>query len=245
MRSLRLSNLLLLGTLLLWLPARAGDNAAVYRQSYAILLKGSLAGSETVTESIDGAGNILSSSDHEIFISDGIETKRMAFATKMQMAKNTYAPITYSYKYTTGDEGDFYEVTVKNAQILRKLTRNGHASEVTVPFLPNTVIVDFNVYHQYDYVLRQYDVTKGGRQVFRNFVPLIGTDIPLAITSLGEGELKLGNGAIAVSNYRIEFTGIAGGTLSVDKNRRLVRLVLPTQDLEVVRKDLLPADAGN
>ena len=45
---------------------------------------------------------------------------------------------------------------------------------------------------------------------------------------------------MAVTSYSVEFVGIAGGTLSVDKNERLVRLVIPAQDLEVVRKDLLP-----
>jgi hypothetical protein len=175
-------------------------------------------------------------------MTDGLETKRMAFATRMQLAKNTYAPMSYSYKYIAGDAGDSYEVTVKNGQIKRTLTRSGHANEATVPFRANTVILDFNVYHQYDYLVRQYDGSKGGRQLFNDFVPLIGADISLAVTSLGDSELKLENGSIEVINYRIEFVGIAGGTLSVGKNKRLVRLVMPTQDLEVVRKDLLPAN---
>ena len=74
---------------------------------------------------------------------------------------------------------------------------------------PNTVILDFNVYHQYDYLVRRYDAAKGGRQLFSDFVPLIGNDIPLAVTSIGEAELKFEKGSMAVSNYRVEFVGIA------------------------------------
>ncbi len=48
-----------------------------------------------------------------------------------------------------------------------------------------------------------------------------------------------------MSNYKIEFVGISGGSLSVDKNGRLVRLVIPNQDLEVLRKDLLPAKSSD
>lgn len=234
----------------LWFPgaflcataAVAADNATAYAQSYIIAIKGTIAGSETVTETIDAAGNILSSSDHEIFVTDELGTKRMAFTTKMQLAKSTYKPISYSYRYTTVEGGDSYEVAVKDGQIKRTLTRNGHTSEAMVPFQANTVILDFNVYHQYDYLVRQYDSVKGGRQLFNDFVPLIGNDIPVALTSIGDGELQFENGTLAVSNYKVEFVGIAAGNLSVDKDRRLVRLVMPTQDLEVVRKDLVPGN---
>lgn len=239
MKWIRAMGLLLLDAAICAMPACAGDNAPAYAEAYTIVIKGSIAGSERVTETLDSAGNILSVSDHEIFMTDGLGTKRMAFATKMLLAKNTYAPISYSYKYTTGENSDSYEVAIKGGQIKRTLTRNGHSSEVTAPFHANTVILDFNVYHQYDYLVRQYDSTKGGRQLFSDFVPLIGNDISFALTALGEGDLKFENGSLAVSNYKIEFVGIAGGTLSMDKNKRLVRLLIPAQDLEVVRKDLL------
>jgi hypothetical protein len=245
MKCMKVLNLLLLGTLFLGLTAEASDAVPVYEQSYTILIKGSIAGSEKVTETINEAGSILSASDHEIFVTDTLGVKRMTFATKMQLAKSTYTPISYSYKYTSGDAGDFYDVAVKGAQIKRTLSRKGHISEVTVPFQTNTVILDFNVYHQYDYVVRQYDGNKGGRQVFSDFVPLIGNDISFALTSLGSGELNSANGSMTVSNYRVEFVGVATGILSVDKNKRLVRLLIPTQDLEVVRADLLPAGNKN
>ena len=226
--------------LLCALPAGAGDTAPVYSQSYAILIKGELAGIENVSETVNETGDVLSASEHEIYVSDSLGTKRMAFATKMHLAKTSYVPVSYSYKYTSGDLGDSYEVAVKGALIRRTLTRSGRTSEATAPVQPNTVILDFNVYHHYDYLVRRYDAVKGGRQIFSDFVPLIGNDIKLALTSMGDTELKYEKGSMAVSNYTVEFVGIAGGTLSVDKNRRLVRLVIPAQDLEVVRKDLLP-----
>ncbi len=242
MRPMKFANFFWLGMLAFCtLPVGAADKAPVYTQSYAVLIKGELAGNENVTETVNEAGDVLSASEHEIYVSDGLGTKRMAFATKMQLAKKTYAPVSYSYKYTSGDAGDSYEVTIKGSLIRRTLTRRGSASEVTAPIQPNTVILDFNVYHHYDYLVRRYDAVKGGRQIFSDFVPLIGNDIQLAMTLMGDTELKYEKGSVAVSSYSVEFVGIGGGTLSVDKNKRLVRLVIPAQDLEVVRKDLLPA----
>jgi hypothetical protein len=224
-------------------PANADPAAEKgYRQTYAILVKGMVAGSEVVTETTDEAGELVSSSEHEMLITDGLETKRMAYSTKMILAKGTFDPLYYSYKFLGGETGDSYDVTVKGAQIKRVLTRNGRTSEVTVPAVPDMVILDFSVYHQYDYLVKKYDTKKGGRQLFANFVPLIGDDIPIALTLLGTEESGPRNVALPISSYKMEFVGKMNGTVWVDQKGRLVRLLLPVQDLEVVRKDLLPPE---
>ena len=221
-------------------PASTSSAASSYSESYAILIKGAPAGSEIVKEQSDSNGDTVSTSDHEILINDGLEAKQMKFSTRMVLAKNTGIPVSYSYWYTSGNTGDSYDVTIKNGQITRVLNRGGRTSEVTVPLLPDMVFVDHNVYHQYDFLVRKYDFKKGGRQTFANFIPVIGNDIPVALTFIGDDKLNLQTGSIQIRNFRIEFVGIWGGTLSVTKEGRLVRLLVPTQDLEVVRRDLLP-----
>ena len=51
---MRFANFFWLGMLVFCaLPAGAGDKAPVYTQSYAILIKGELAGTENVTETVE------------------------------------------------------------------------------------------------------------------------------------------------------------------------------------------------
>jgi len=211
--------------------------AATYSQSYTILINGVPAGSEVVTEKHEG-GNIISSSEHEIFVTDGTETKRMAFVAKTVLSKDSSRPVSYTCRYTSGGSDDSYEVQVDAGHISRTLTRGGHTSEVSVPLRPDTVILDFNVYHQYDHLIRRYDSRKGGRQMFADFLPVIGSDIPIALTSLGSGTIPHPNGMLNVKHFRIEFINIFSGTLSVDEHGRLVRLIIPAQELEVLRSDL-------
>jgi hypothetical protein len=64
--------------------------------------------------------------------------------------------------------------------------------------------------------------------------------VPLALSRLEDTNLENAKGTLPVRNFKIEFVGIWTGTVSTDKSGRLVRLVLRDQDLEVVRKDLLP-----
>jgi len=215
------------------------DAPSSYSESYTILIKGVVAGTENVTEKTNANGEIVSSSEHEMLVSDGVETKRMAFSTRMVLSKSTGMPSSYAYWYTLGNTGDSYEVTIKNGQITRVLNRGGRSSEVKVPFLPDMVFLDFNVYHQYDYLIRRYDTQKGGRQTFPDFLPLIGNDVPVALTYIGDDKLDLKIGTLPIRNFQVEFVGMWGGTLAVNKNGRLVRLVIPSQELEVVRRDLL------
>ena len=68
---------LLPGLLLFAGLVEARDEAPVYSQSYVILIKGAVAGRETVTERIGDGGKTIATSEHEIFITDGLEIKRI------------------------------------------------------------------------------------------------------------------------------------------------------------------------
>ncbi len=139
------------------LPSHSAKEPAPYTQSYSIFIKGVLAGTEKVTEKTEPDGNLLAQSEHDILITDGLETKRMAFTTTMRLAKKSLEPIYYSYKYTSGEAHDFYEVNVKDGRMTRLLSRGGRTTEINVAYQPGEVILDFSVYHQYDYLVRQYD----------------------------------------------------------------------------------------
>ena len=220
----------------------AGETKAAYNQSYSIIIKGSLAGTEKVTETTQKDGSLIAIAEHDILISDGIETKRMAFTTTMQLAKGSLAPIRYSYKYTLGESPDFYDINVKDGQITRILSRGGRTIETTFPSQPGMVILDFSVYHQYDYLVRKYDFKKQGRQSFPNFIPILGTELPVILTYEGNGKFEYPKGSIPVRNFKVEYTGLWSASLSTDSDGRLVHLVAPTQELEVVRTDLMPKE---
>jgi hypothetical protein len=214
--------------------------APSYSQTYRIFIRGVPVGTESVSEITDKNGNLISSGRHEIFVTDGLETRRMSYETETVRARRTLAPMHYSCRYTSGASHDSYEVTVEKGRIHRVLKRGGRSSEVTVALQPGMLILDFSVYQHYDYVAGRYDFKKGGRQSIANFSPVTGADVPIVLTFLKDSDLETPKGSLPVRNFRVDFIGISGGTLSVDKSGRLVRLVVPQQDLEVLRSDLAP-----
>jgi len=214
-----------------------------YAQSYVILINNEPAGTETVVEEKDRSGAVISTSEHELFVYDGMTRNRMVFSTRSVFSKGSRNLQSYSCRYTTGQNGmsgDSYDVSIKNNQITRVLTRNGQTVEVTAPFTRNMVIVDFNVYYQYEHLISRYDRRRRGTQVFENFIPVVGNDIPLKVTLLGDETMRFDGKNIDGSRFRVEFADIHTSTLFVDKNNRLVVLESPAQNLKVIRKDLLP-----
>ena len=215
------------------------ESVPLYFQEYTILIRQALAGGEQVTERLDSDGNLVASSKSEILVTDGLETKRMSFETTMVRSKKDRV-LSYSYRYTSGSSGDGYDVRVKDGKIERILRRSGQTNTVSVPYPANGVLVDYNVYYQYDYLVRRYDEEKGGRQTFANFIPIVGSDLPLMLTRLEDSELRFEKGTIAVKNYKVGLSTIWGGILSMDHNGRIVRLYVENQQIEVIRTDLLP-----
>jgi len=209
-----------------------------YKQTYVILINGEKAGTEAVTEEKDGSGNVVSMSEHELLLDEGSSKNRMVFSTKMVLSKGAKNIKTYVCRYK-GEPGDSYEVSVQNGRITRVLTRNGQPGVVTAPFTSNMVVVDFNVYHHYEYLLRRYDRKKKGIQTFADFIPIIGNDIPIKVTWVGDENLVFGEKTIEASRFIIEFTDIHTVTLYADKDNRLVVLENTAQGLKVIREDLL------
>jgi len=217
-----------------------------YTQTYVIIIDNEISGTETVTEERDKSGAVIYTSEHDLIVIDGQSKNRIAFSTRMVFsrgAKNLQSYVCWYKTGQNGNSGDSYDVTIKDGRISRALTRSGKSMEVSTPFTQNMVIVDFNVYYQYEYLVRRYDRKKRGTQVFSNFIPVIGNDIPLKVTLLGDEKLRFDENdgkIVEVSRYRIESADINTATLFVDKNNRLALLENPAQDLKVIRKDLMP-----
>jgi hypothetical protein len=219
---------------------RQAEPAPLYTQTYAIYIRSTFAGTETVSERLDKDGNRVVTSQHEILIMAPSETNRLAFETTTMFVKDTATPASYSFKYLSGSTKDYYDVTLKAGRITRVISRGGKVSEISTAVPPNMIILDVNVYHQYDLLSRLYDFKKGGRQLFNDFIPPLGTDLPVAITWLEDSTLEWAQGTVPVRNFKIEFVGVRAGNFSTDMKGRLVRLIMREQDLEVVRKDLVP-----
>jgi len=96
---------------------------------------------------------------------------------------------------------------------------------------PQVVILDNNAYHQYEILGRLYDRDKKGTQTFSVLVPQEMTPGTVTVESLGDstsGNSKLEELRVRTSDLEVD--------LYLDSNHRLMRLVAPATNAEVVRE---------
>ncbi len=96
---------------------------------------------------------------------------------------------------------------------------------------PQIVILDNNTYHQYEVLARLYDREKKGTQTFSVLVPQEMTPGSVTVESAGESSL----GGAKYEELRVR-TADLEVDLYLDSNRRLMRLVSPASNAEVVRE---------
>lgn len=93
------------------------------------------------------------------------------------------------------------------------------------------VILDNNTYHQYEVLARLYDREKKGTQTFAVLVPQEMTPGSVTVESAGESS----SGGAKFEELRVR-TADLEVDLYLDSNRRLMRLVAPGSNAEVVRE---------
>jgi hypothetical protein len=213
----------------------AWSSTYVYSQSYIIVIKGKEAGREIVNEKIDEDGNLICTSEHEIIIPTSKEKKPRKFKTKMILPKGELFPISYSYE---SNEGISYDVKVKDAQIIVTLQKEGESKESKYPFDPGMLMIDLNVYHTIDYLIRKYDVQKGGLQVLRTYLLHADRIEPLEVSPVKSVKHEYETKVLQLKSYQIEIPDRLTMYLWVNKDNRLYRMFIPGLNIDVIQSDL-------
>ncbi len=97
---------------------------------------------------------------------------------------------------------------------------------------PPVVVLDHNLYHQYAILAALYDWKRGGVQTFSVLVPQSLTPGTITVESFGPLE-RPGSGKVDGLRVRSADLEI---DVYVDESRRLVRLSVPSANVEIVRQ---------
>jgi len=100
---------------------------------------------------------------------------------------------------------------------------------------PDVVILDNNIFHHYELLVRRYLRTPGGIQAFNGFIPQEALPGGLAVADAGTAEPKV-LGKQKGLRHLIVTTDTLRVDLWADDLGRLDRLLSPSAQLEVVRK---------
>lgn len=206
-----------------------------YSQSYIILSNRQKVGKLIVNEKTDIKDKLVYLSEQEMDIPGSKEKKRIITSTKTVFQKGESFPVSYSCELSAGTS---YTVKVEDGQIIRTLNKKEGPQVIKTHLEPGIVMLDLTVFHTIEYWIRNYDLNKGERQVFKTYLlPYDSIEkvpvIPAGIT-IPEHETK----ALQLKNFEIEIRDGRTIMLWVDKDNHLYRMFIKGPDIEVIRTDL-------
>jgi hypothetical protein len=97
---------------------------------------------------------------------------------------------------------------------------------------------DFNVYHTIDYLIRNYDIPKGGLQVLRSYVLPADRIESLEVAPVKSAKHEYETKVLQLKSYQIEIPDRLTIYLWVNKNNRLYRMFIPGMNIDVIQSDL-------
>ena len=210
-------------------PSAAGPNpASVFvedRGTFRIVVNGQQMGKEEFEINPNG-GNWVAHGSSEVQTADGLQR----VSGTLQLRPDG-APVRYEWS-TQGKKKASAAVEFSNLTATIELHLEG-AHPYTQQFTYNTspiVVLDNNLYHQYAVLARLYDRQKKGAQTFSVLVPQSLAPGTITVESLGNQD---------VNGKKLEELTAKTEDLEIDlylDGGRLVRLVAPTNNAEIVRE---------
>ena len=197
----------------------------------------SLAGRQIGSEKfeIQSAGDQVTAKA-EIQFQTEREGKPILVKTSSTLVLNSQlAPLTYSWSQTGAQasslEADFRSQPAK----LRYHTITGEGDERDFLLLPDIVLIDNNVFHHFELLAARYQLTSGGKQVFKAFVPQDALPGELSVEGKGQEAVKI-RGRSENLLHLLVTTELAQIDLWLDDQQYLQRVLIAAVQLEAVRE---------
>jgi len=207
-----------------WAPDKKSAGIAADKGKFKILVNGQPAGKKEFEINSSG-GNWLAHGNSEIQTPQG--------ATKITGSLTTRADGTPEhYDWSTQGAKKASAAIAFNADVATAELHMDGARPYTQQFTfnsPNVVILDDNMYHQYQILANLYDMDKKGAQTFAVLVPQELTPGNVTVEWLGKQD---------VDNKKMEAMRVRTDDNEIDlylDGSKLMRLVAPAANAEVIR----------
>ena len=209
-----------------WAPDKKATGLAPDKGKFKILVNGQPSGKEEF-EITSSGGNWLAKGNSEIQTPQG--------ATKITGSLTTRADGTPEhYDWSTQGAKKASAAIAFNADVATAELHMDGARPYTQQFTfnsPNVVILDDNMYHQYQILANLYDMDKKGAQTFAVLVPQELTPGNVTVEWLGKQD---------VDNKKMEALRVKTEDNEIDlylDGSKLMRLVAPAANAEVIREN--------
>lgn len=197
-----------------------------------IYIEGRQSGYENFQFRMDDGGLELSTESNMV-ISESGAPSRLSFESKLLLDPETLAAKSYLYRFK-GEGRDSYQVDFEAGRATRRLLRGGRLDIKTSQLEHQPLLLDYNIYSHFMLLLHRYDLKKGGEQGFYSYLPLLGEEMPVSVSFVGEVPISSGGAAIKARAFKVDFAGIYSADILASPDNGILKITIPRGAIEVV-----------
>ncbi len=185
-----------------------------------------------------GDGGLELSTESNMIISESGAPSRLSFESKLLLDPETLAAKSYIYRFK-GEGRDSYQVDFEPGRATRRLLRGGRLDIKTSQLEHQPLLLDYNIYSHFMLLLHRYDLKKGGEQSFYGYLPLLGEEMPVSVSFMGEVPIAAKGAALKARAFSLDFAGIYSADILASPDNRIIKITIPRGAIEVVGEALL------
>lgn len=171
--------------------------------------------------------------ESQMIISESGAPSRLSFESKLLLDAETLAPKSYLYRFK-GEGRDSYQVEFEAGRATRRLLRGGRLDIKTSQLEHQPMLLDYNIYSHFMLLLHRYDLKKGGEQGFYGYLPLLGDELPVNVSFVGEVPISSGGAAIKARAFKVDFAGIYSADILASPDNGILKITIPRGAIEVL-----------
>ncbi len=114
------------------------------------------------------------------------------------------------------------------------ITAPGRSQELILK--EGTVVLENNVFEHYYFLLKRFDIAKGGKQTFPVLVPSVMMTLDASVEFKGVAEQMVNQQLMRLHQFQVTLMGMVVINIIADENLHLLKVAIPSQNAEMVRE---------
>jgi alpha/beta superfamily hydrolase len=138
--------------------------------------------------------------------------------------------------------GETHQVRIEfsEGKAISHTSKQGDTSTTELSIHQDAVILPNGLFYPYTFLVKRYDIEKGGKQEFFGFVaPQL--ELPVTVEYEGKERVDFLSGSFELEKLLANLGGVLGVNLWLNEKKELIKLSIPLQGIDVYREGYEPA----
>ncbi len=201
---------------------------------FHVFHRGKPVGYELFTLKPDAQGRLVMETESELLLPKGSGNIGFHYKT-FEVMDNTLNPLHFEEQYAFANQENYLKVSFAKGSATDEGFMGGQRVNRTRPVKPQVRLIEEAVYSLYCVLFKRYVAGKTASQSLNVYVPKVAVELTATVSIESDGQSASPDGPIRMRRFSVDIGKFQGVMLDVDDQNRVQRIIIPRQEIELVR----------